>query len=262
MTEKLDIVNRALAQIRGKRLTNLLGPDNETYWANLFYDETRKALLRAAHWDFSRYTNYLVLQKAAPGTPENTTSTSSTWVEATMPAPPWLYQYAYPSDGLQVWMIVPQLPSGNGQGVVGTPAPYLQGMLYARNMAVPFKAARGTNTASEACRIILTNQPDAIAVYSQDVEDPDLWDDSFTAAMTNALAARLALPVANNKQLWKVLAEQAMSTIHEARARDGNEGTTVDNHTPEWLAARGVNAVTPYGGYSTQWFTPPFLVAP
>lgn len=257
----LDIINQALAQAaaRSKPLTSINDQSNEGRYARLFYDDTRQGLLRAAHWQFAEKTAALTLQKAAPGTPENTAS-AETWTNA-YPAPPWLYQYAYPSDCLQMRLIVPMLPIGSQTVPGATPAVYPYGMAYPNNSMVAFQKAHGTTddlVTEVVC--ILTNQPNAIAKYTKDVTDVSKWDASFEDAMVASLASRFAIPISGSKTLFKLKAQEAYAAVMEARERDGNEGTTQSDHIPDWLAVRGIgpNGNPGYQGFT--YFTPGWLL--
>lgn len=263
MTTDIDIINRALAQAEARsQITSLQERTNEALYARLFYDETRRSMLRAAHWNFCEKTDYLELQKAAPGTPENTASQSQ-WTTAD-PAPPWLYQYGYPEDCLQMRIIVPMWPLASDTGVPGaTPAIYPWGMAPAQGQTMPYRVVQGTLPEPDEDTIvtcIVTNQPSAIGKWTVDVEDVDRWDPSFTEAMTSALASRFAIPISGSKTLWKAKAQAAFAIVQQARERDGNEGTTQDDHVPEWLTARGIQPLSQPGYWASGWFTPTFLI--
>ena len=114
MTSILDIANRALSAVGARSgaagsvtaLQSLNASSNEAFQVNLLLNPTRDDLLRAAHWNFARKTALLSLLKAAPGTPENS-STPTAWSSA-YPPPPWLYSYGYPSDCLKMRSVATQ----------------------------------------------------------------------------------------------------------------------------------------------------------
>lgn len=115
MTAAVDIVNRAL-QCLGTRTTVTQAEldnfsSNEAIQANLIYDQLRRGLLRMAPWDCATNYAYLNYITSLPGTPENPTAGTSTWVKG-QPAPPWLYEYQYPFDCLKALWIVPQSATG------------------------------------------------------------------------------------------------------------------------------------------------------
>lgn len=123
MTTDVDIVNRSLAAI-GTRTTvaSFLENSNEAKQANLLYGSLRDELIRLAPWNCT--TNYAVLQliTAAPGTPENASNVGTIVWNKTIPAPPWAYEYAYPSDCLKALFIIPQFQTGFASGIPITTA--------------------------------------------------------------------------------------------------------------------------------------------
>jgi len=118
--------------------------------------------------------------------------------------------------------------------------------------AIPYQIASDT-VASNLTKVILTNLPTAQLVYTRKIDDPDLWDPSLVQAMVSTLAASLVNPLARNAQLFKDQVGVAGSIVQQARVSDGNEGTTQQDHLPDWIAVRGVYADTggvgPYYGY-------------
>ena len=214
-------------------------------------------MLRAAHWNFARKTERLSLLKAAPGTPENT-STVVVWSAATMPAQPWLYEYAYPSDALLIRSVfaspsvdtppdAPALPAWRGTLEAG----------YARYRK--FDTALGADTGGQPINVVLTDAQQAVATYTARVTSEALWDTLFQEAMVLALASRFAFPLTGNMALQRSIAQQARSTLDQARASNGNEGLTTTDFVPDWLAIRGVASNSQERGYGASWSDPGFL---
>jgi hypothetical protein len=260
MTTRTEIANRALAVISARAtIVNLdLESSSEAKQTRLIYDSTRDAMLRSAHWNFAKRTKYLTLLKSAPGTPEN--PTGGEWNDQTMPAPPWIYEYAVPSDCLMVRYVTPP-PSA---AVAGTPPVFTTG-ISARSpvpqiRTSPFELASGLDNTLQPINVVLCNVQTAIACYTLRVTSEDLWDASFTEAMVYALGARLALPLTGNVDVQRSTAQQAVGYINAARARDGNEGITQINHTPDWLVARGYAPGIMVDSFVAPWVTPAFLV--
>ena len=125
MTTATDIVNWAL-QVPGTR-TNVTDAElagnstNEAIQANLKIDNVRRRLLRMAPWNCSLKTANLIYITSAPGTPENTVNSTTLW-QPGQPAPPWNYEYQYPSDCLRVCWIIPATQTGFAGGVPITTA--------------------------------------------------------------------------------------------------------------------------------------------
>jgi hypothetical protein len=96
--------------------------------------------------------------------------------------------------------------------------------------------------------VILTNQEFAMLNYIRDVTDVNLFDDLFTNAFTSILAASLNMALAGDKKLSNMLIALANDDIGKARGRDGNEGLTVNDITPDWLRVRGMDFTDGYSG--------------
>jgi hypothetical protein len=235
------VCNRALAAIGTRStITSMAEASQEARNCLMLYTPTRDMLLRSAHWNFARKTAQLTLLKAAPGTPEFTDPTvSATWIPS-YPSPPWLYEYAYPADCLKARFIVPSIITGWIGPVPITTAPIGGSPLanytgpYAR-----FLIGTSQDGAGNQRTVVLTNQAQAILVYTGGIENPDLWDPQFQEAVVAALASRLVMPLSGDKAQKKLQEQIAMGYVNSARVTDGNEGPQTTNTTPDWILARG-----------------------
>jgi hypothetical protein len=263
MTTEIDIANRALSAAGTRSsIASFTEPSPEARQCRLLYASTRDAMLRGAHWNFTRATAQLTLLKAAPGTPENPNSTATQW-NPSIPSPPWLYSYLWPSDCL-LPRYLPFALEGNSavQGLpvfsVPTPSPTQSiGGERAR-----FIVTADTDLQGNACKAILTDQTQAICVYTKRIELPDLWDPLFEEAMVAALASRLIIPLSGDKALRRDQVQMALSALEQARRVDGNEGPIQINNVPDWIAIRGYArdwVIGGPGGYWGAWSTPAFL---
>lgn len=264
MTTQTEIVNRALIAIAARSEVVSLTYDQSEAARTMrsLYDDTRDALLRAAHWNFAKAMVRLTLRKSAPGTPTNPTAAQN-WDPATMPAIPWLYQYAVPSDCLLVRTVTPWGSYGGDftQPIFSVSLPTASvpavGAGYCKfELGTDFSAGPD----SAAVVVINTNQQDAIATYTRRITQEQVWDPLFQEAMVYGLAARAALALTGNVGVSRSCAEQAMNSLRQARASDGNEGITINDHIPDWLQVRGWAGdwVVPQN-YMTGWITPSFL---
>src|SRR6266550_3258916 len=117
MSSEVSICNRALQAIGTRTsIASLTEASIEARNCNLIYADTRDEVLGMAYWNFASKTSYLALLKSAPGTPTNSASTATQW-SSDFPAPPWLYEYAYPDDCIKMGRVVQQLQNT----YVGTP---------------------------------------------------------------------------------------------------------------------------------------------
>lgn len=262
MTSRIDIVNRALSAIAAKStLVTMNDRSTEGIQARLLYEPTRDELLRSAPWNFARKMENLTLLKAAPGTPQNPNANPNIYDPQTMPPPPWLYSYAYPSDCLQVRAIT-SLASQPGLD-----QPMFSVILptgYTPNNLVPsrFAVANDTDNSNNQVRVILCDRISALCVYTRLVDVEEMWDPLFQETMVRSLASRFCMPVTGKMDMTIKMAQSAMQIIQTARSRDGNEGTSTTDYTPDWIAVRG------YGGTvlgsdgapnTSVWWTPSFL---
>ena len=236
-----SICNRALGAVGTRTtITSINDGSNEANICALYYDTTRQELLRAALWNCARKSLPLTLYKAQPGTPENPTSGTVTWVPATQPIPPWIYEYYNPPDCLRMQMILPQINTtltgttplfsvASGVAVIN---PYPG--------AVGFKMAYDTDSQGNPIEVILTNQSQAIGTYTLDQQATNIFDSQFEAALVAALAAYICIPLNGSLQMRQMNAMDAKERVLNARITDGNEGPETQNRTAEWIIARGM----------------------
>ena len=238
MTNQTDICNNALAAIGTRSSISDINENSaEAAACRLQYASTLRQLLRAAHWGFAGRTVNLSLLKAMPGTPENTATWDGVWDPATMPPPPWLYSYGYPSDCIQ-FRCVRYAQSTDGIAIPIFSTANIVANPYSQR-AAKFQIANDTNGSGAQVRIICTNQQSAIGEYTIMVDDPNVWDDSFISAMIDALGGALVPQLIGSLEKQKIQYQKANATIMEARARDGNEGLTTFDAMPDWIRARG-----------------------
>lgn len=254
MTSEVSICNRALSSIGARStIADLTEDSNEAEQCNLLYADTRDEVLQMAYWGFAQKTASLALLKSAPGTPTNPVSTATQW-SSTYPAPPWLYEYQYPTDALQIRTVLQQIQNQ----YIGTPFTSGGGNVYpyAIGPGARFEIGSDLDASGVAIPVILTNQYQAIARYTQRVTNPDMFGAQFTEALVQALAAKLALPITGKVTLANTKFAQANAIITQARASDGNEGLIVIDNMPDWITCRGDGDWTD-GGYD-QGYTAPY----
>lgn len=232
----VSICNRALQAIGTRtQIASLAEQSVEARNCNLIFEDTRDEILQMAYWNFANKTAYLALQKSAPGTPTNAGSTATQWSDA-YPAPPWLYQYGYPQDCIQMSKIVQQIQNY----YVGTP--YTTGGTntypYAVGPGSPFRVATDADVNGQQQNVVLTNQYQAIGVYTMRITNPGLFGAQFVEALVQALAAKLALALSGQVALANSKFVAANAVIIAARASDGNEGLTVIDNMPDWITIR------------------------
>jgi hypothetical protein len=204
MSDAIAICNRALSEMGSQSsIADFNEKSTEALECRKFYEPVRDWLLGKAHWNFCRRAISLALLKQAAG---------SIWTDA-QPQPPWGYSFAYPSDCIKVRY----LTSG-----------------------MSFIVAGDKDVSGNAIKVILTDDPQPIAVYTAKVIDTSIWDPEFTEALVYSLAGRLAIPLSGDKDLMRLNTQLANALIEEARAFDANEGTQTQQIDADWITVRGV----------------------
>lgn len=145
--------------------------------------------------------------------------------------------------------VVSQLPGGDetaGGSYFGIQSnPVSQATTSGSGTGASFNLTQG-NPAPQ--RVILTNQEFAMLSYCQDVVDPNVMDDMFQDAWVKVLGATLALALTGDKKIANGAIGAANQMIEQARTADGNEGLTVNDHTPDWIRTRGFELGAQYSG--------------
>jgi hypothetical protein len=178
------------------------------------YGQTRDEVLRAGEWSFAYGDALLTLLKGpAPNGGYNPNQAWSTLY----PLPPWIYEYAYPSDCIELRDIIKQPKSLP----VLDPKPVVYRV---NNDPVPVVTPGNPPTVSgPPQRVILTNAASPVAIYTRRVTNLLLWPPDFTGTLITALAAKLATsPVlAANPDVAKMLPTEAARTGLVAQQHQG-----------------------------------------
>ena len=208
----------------------------------MLFQPTFEELARKALWNCLRYQAPLTLLKAAQGTPENQTGKI-----LPIPPQPWLYEYLLPTDCLYVRWLRPTYSAQTGTvPIFPTPssvAPYVNEPRFEIDFAVATDVVNGNLT-----KVILTDLSMAQLVYTQNNPNPDFWESEFQSAMVASLAAYLIPPLNLNMALMSAQNKIAAEIIATAQSRDANEGVTCQDHTPDWIRARGCGNQLDYTG--------------
>lgn len=245
----IGICNRALSDIGTRtQISQFNDGSTEGEQCGLWYDNTKQDLLRAAPWGFARRQLPLTLlaQYNDPSVPF-----------------PWLYKYQYPADCIKFRYMLPP-PTFVDQTVVppqvgvGPQGPYnwrpSRQWRFLVNMDVDEVSGLETKT-------LITNVPQAIGVYTRDVQNPDMFDSLFSSALTAALSFRLVIPLSGNAGMKNDFKSAAADAILQARVADANEAIPTSDHVVDWMAARNVCGDSyGFGGGSSacewgQWYS-------
>lgn len=235
MADQVTIWNMALQEC-GTRSSVASITENSTE-ANVLaqrWDNALASTLQKARWNFARRQVALTLLADA--------------TQGQAVPSPWVYEYAYPSDCAQGRNIMPtvlQQPAGTTPGVPSTPT--------AVGPPIPFVVGIDLDANRNQIKVILTNQPQAIFVYTGLITSTQLYDDQFVEALSVYLASRVCFHLTGDKGLAKDLSAKADALCVAAAASNGNEGLTVIDSVPDWIRVRGYAAdyAYPDGGEYT-----------
>lgn len=173
------VVNMTMQQIASQtRITSLTDGSPTALAANIIYAPTVQLMMWEIQPDFARTTAPLVLSGA------------------TTPVPPWAFEYGYPSDMVRLRQV---RPPASGTGA-----------LTDLNDPQPIRANVAFDTiASVVTKVILTNQQNALAVYTSSAVTEMAWDAAFTDAVVRRLANPLAMALSGRPDFAREILQQS-----------------------------------------------------
>ncbi len=157
------------------------------------------------------------------------------------PPIPWRYSYFIPADSLRIRKMVfprPQLQSTASGGVPLFPTNNYVSCESGSHPIIPFQIMLDQDQNGNPAEVIVTNLAGALADYTKNQPNPAFWDSLFQQAMVASLRAFLVPALALDKALMQMSIQAAESIIAQARAADGNEGTTSQQREASWISAR------------------------
>lgn len=185
MATGADIVNQALAL--GDNQTYVTGnfpaftdgsPENVVgIAANNLYGIARDVLLSQTNPEFARVTITAVIPDALVA-----------------PIVPWTYEYEYPDDCIRLRQI---RPPGSGDGSLADP-----------NDPQPIRGAVAFDPTIET-KVVLTNQVNALLVYTTSDVAESRWDSDFVDAMSRRLGNPLTMALAGRPDFARELLAEA-----------------------------------------------------
>lgn len=199
----VDVYNGALSAIGAKSVASIAETSVEAQTCTVWYDRTRRKVLRAAPWPAALITDHLTLAVER--------DTAEEWAD-TDPPPGWLYAYLQPVN-----------------------------LLTPRYLADYGRFQQTVSLAS--IKWIVTNTEDAILTYIKDETASDQWGYELEIAIVYALAANICIKLTGKHERAKMMAEEANRLILEARVNDANAQEMQMDTVAPWHAARGVSAV-------------------
>ncbi len=178
-----DIVNQSLrASGLPLRMADFYEGSEQSRVALEIYSQARQELLRSQDWSLQRTVAALTLLKGPP--PNGGYNIITPW-SSLYAFPGFLYEYAYPSDALDIWAVIQQpglMPDGDP----------LPGNFRIDNDPTPIVSGNPPSAAGPAQKVLLCNITNALAVFPVDETNPALWQPGFTAALVASLGKKFA----------------------------------------------------------------------
>jgi hypothetical protein len=229
-SSQVQIANMALDVIGTRSsIASLSEGSNEANAIARHWDNAVDAMLRAAHWNFAR--KQIALTLLQDGTNGGTVPT------------PWLYEYAYPSDCVLLRQLIPMIQVGTASpGIPGQPAG-----VAAYGPPVRFLMSTDLDINGNPLEVLLTNQPQAIGVYTFRNTNTAMWDALYVQGFAAYLGARVCMTLTGDKGTQQMAFRMAQQYAIDAQRMNGNEGLTVIDTVPDWMRVRG---------YASDWAWP------
>lgn len=184
-----DVVNQAL-QMSGNNQSPVTGqaPLFDSTPAGIaaarLYTPCVATVARQYEWDFAR--QQIVL--AASGR---------------TPPPGWSFEYLYPTNGIEIWQIVPT--------AIGDPNNPLPTNWVEANALIGSPASQ--------VRVIWTNVGGAQALFNNN-PGPDVWDPLFRESVARLLASEFAIALSGRPETSSSLLQSAGAFVEIAKTRD------------------------------------------
>lgn len=205
-----DCINEALVEIAyPQRIGDIYEGSPAANAALEIYSQTRDEILGAGEWPFARRANVtLALLKGPP--PPGGYSAAAPWAP-TYPPPNWAYEYAYPSDMIDLRSVY-----------IARPIPNFAPRAALWRVDNDNSGVDAADAPMTQQKVILSNLAGAMATYIGRVTNPLLWPPDFTALLIKRLAEKLARQLGAGDQVAhdEVALEGASAQV-AARVRGG-----------------------------------------
>jgi hypothetical protein len=210
MASVVQICNMALSHIGSEaRVSSISPPDGsvEAGHCDTFYDVARTEMLEPGNWAFA-------LKRIA-------------LAQVVNPSTVWAYAYAKPADCQRALRIL---------------RPSIAVTVFTQDLRVePHTDDRDSAPFDIEGNVILTNQADAVLVYSQDVTDSTKFPASFTSALSYLLASYLAGPIIKGNDGMRIgdsMRQRAMAIADVSATASANASSAESLPQPTLLAVR------------------------
>lgn len=128
--------------------------------------------------------------------------------------PPWRHCFLYPPDALKVFEIQKDNKS---------------------EPPIPFEITANPTTDG---KLIHCDRESPVFIYVKDVENPALYSDEFTTAMSWLLASKIAMPITKSLKLQQEAFKMWVGLSSQAMAATANEGHQDTDTVPSYQEVR------------------------
>lgn len=217
MASDVDICNMAIAHYGGAGQVTAIDPPDGSAEAGRcarFYPIARREMLDSSSYTFSKKR----VQLAQVANPSNV----------------WAYAYALPADCMTARRVLQQpILQDNPLFWPYTPAvTYDQLAFFNERGGADFEIEGG---------VLLTNEPEAVLLYTVDVLDPARFPPTFVAALSYLLASYLVGPVIKGRPGAQAAAQYRQMATDMARAAaavNANQSAASAEYMPESIRVR------------------------
>lgn len=223
MSSAIDVCNMALSHIGAEAQVATIDPPDgsaEAGYCARFYPIARRIAMESHSWTFAKTRATLAMV-------------------ATNPSSVWLYAYALPSDMvdsirvLNLATIEAILLSLDSFSMATTNALYWQFLLRnTEQSSADFEIEDG---------VLLTNEPDAVLIYTKDEQNVANWTPLFMSAVAQLLAGYLAGPIIKGVDGMKVgqaWTQSGLNLLGQAASSDANSTSERSDFVPTSIQAR------------------------
>ena len=104
---------------------------------------------------------------------------------------------------------------------------------------IPFEVAGDDDTQGNPIQVVLTNQYQAVGIFTKRITTTTVWDAGFTAAVAHRLAAKVCFTLTGDGGKAQAVMADAENVFLDAAAADANETSRKQDITPDWISIRG-----------------------
>ncbi len=203
---KSIIANMALGHVGHRHPVEDLDTDSspEANECRLWYDYARFQVLEAFDWTFARKRISATLHADTVSEVDGQPYTGT-----------WGYRYRYPDNCVKVRKV---------QNPVAPP-----------DDAIPFAVELSLNGNE---RTVLTNQENAVLVYTFDQEVTELFSPAFVSALSHLIGHYIAFSVTGKRSMSNDMLKKYQQLLPAAGASDANEGVDKPPRDAEHIRAR------------------------